>query len=114
MSQKFLRRYTDITALSYVLLNERITLLNPRTWDDRNDSYFLALYRKKKKLASVVALCFAQAAETYHHWKVFAPGPAGVCVHFRREELLEALSGHHGFRSGLVDYRTIDNLTEDQ
>jgi len=36
-----------------MLLNESITLLNPRTWDDRNDSYFLALYKKKKKLASV-------------------------------------------------------------
>ncbi len=114
MSQKSLRRYTDITALSYMLLNETITLLNPRTWDDRNDSYFLALYKKRKKLASVLALCFAQAAETYHHWKVFASGPAGVCVHFRQEELLDALSAHQGLRSDLVDYRTIDNLAENQ
>jgi hypothetical protein len=30
MSQKSLRRYTDITALSYLLTNERITLL----WTD--------------------------------------------------------------------------------
>src|SRR5882762_1657631 len=114
MSQKSLRRYTDITALSYLLSNESITLLNPRTWDDRNDSYFLSLYKKKKKLASVLALCFAQAAETYHHWKVFAPGPAGVCIHFRREDLLEALGAYNGVRSDTVDYKTIDELTENQ
>jgi hypothetical protein len=114
MSQKSLRRYTDITALSYLLTNERITLLNPRTWDDRNDSYFLGLYKKRKRLASVLALCFAQAAETYHHWKVFAPGPAGICIHFRHEELLEELSKHHQIRSDFVEYKTIDELTEDQ
>jgi hypothetical protein len=112
MSQKSLRRYTDITALSYILTNEKITLLNPQTWDDRNDSHFLRLYRKKRKLASVLALCFAQAAETYHHWKVFAAGSAGVCIHFQHGELLKALALHDGVHSGIVKYRTIDELTE--
>jgi len=50
MSEESLRRYTDITAPSHILNTTKITLLNPQTWDDKNDSYFLGLYRKKENL----------------------------------------------------------------
>jgi hypothetical protein len=59
---KFLRRYTNL------LKEQKITLLDPESWEDKNDSHFMSLYRKKKSLKSVLALCFTQASETFHHW----------------------------------------------
>ncbi len=53
MSGKYLRRYTDIPALIYLLSERKITLLDPQSWDDSNDSYYLSLYREKKNLKSV-------------------------------------------------------------
>lgn len=108
--KKYLRRYTDIPALVYLLSEQRITLLDPETWDDKNDSYFLKLYREKHKLQSVLALCFTRTSETYHHWRVFANGSSGACITFKRKELLEALGQQNGVRSGPVKYLKLGQM----
>src|SRR6516162_2706325 len=96
--KKYLRRYTDIPALVCLLSEQRITLLNPETWDDKNDSYFLKLYQERNRLQSVLALCFTRTTETYHHWRVFANGASGVCITFKREQLLDAIAKQRGVR----------------
>lgn len=83
----FLRRYTDLPAVIHMLQHRSLTLLDPETWDDKNDSRYLSLYKEKAGLKSILALCFTTNSETYHHWKIFAPGPAGVCVVFDRTAL---------------------------
>ena len=110
MSDTYLRRYTDLPALVYLLNTRKITLLDPQSWDDRNDSHYLTLYRQKKKLKSVLALCFTQAGETYHHWRVFANGSSGVCIRFRRSELLKAIKKQSGVRTGTVTYLTLTKI----
>jgi hypothetical protein len=110
VSKSSLRRYTDITALTYLLTERQITLLDPQTWDDRNDSHYLRLYRKRSNLQTVLALCFAQANETYHHWRVFASGSSGICIHFNRDELLETVKSRHGIRCHTVRYLTLGQL----
>lgn len=107
MSPQYLRRYTDLPSLIYMLSNRTITLLDPQTWDDTNDSYYLAQYREKKKLGSVLALCFTQASETYHHWRVFANGSSGVCIRFHRSDLLRAVKKQSNLRTGTTTYLTI-------
>lgn len=102
--RKYLRRYTDIPALVYMLSERRITLLDPESWDDKNDSHFLRVYREKKGLKSVLALCFTRTTETYHHWRVFANGSSGVCISFKRAQLLDAVGKHKGMQSGPVKY----------
>jgi Protein of unknown function (DUF2971) len=102
--KKYLRRYTDIPSLVYLLSERQITLLDPETWDDKNDSHFLRLYREKTGLQSVLALCFTRASETYHHWRVFANGSSGVCIGFKREELLTVVKKQSGVRTGPVKY----------
>jgi hypothetical protein len=84
---QFLRRYTNLPALIHLLTKRKITLLDPESWDDKNDSRFLTLYGKKNSLKTVLALCFAKSRETYHRWRVFADGPSGVCVRFDRKRL---------------------------
>lgn len=102
-----LRRYTDLPALLHMLTSRQITLLDPKTWDDKNDSFFMSLYKERKKLKTLLALCFSQTTETYHHWRVFSSGPAGVCIVFKRDALINHLEGVPGTLTKDVRYATL-------
>ena len=110
MSNASLRRYTDIPALTYLLTKQKITLLDPKSWDDSNDSHYLSLYKQRNKLKSLLALCFTQADETYHHWRVFAGGTSGVCIRFDRTVLLDTFAKQNGIRFEKVLYPTLVDL----
>jgi hypothetical protein len=110
MSEDYLRRYTDLTALMYLLHKRKITLLDPASWDDQNDSHYLTQYKEKRKLKSVLALCLMQSDERYHHWSVFAPGPSGVCIKLRRDELLAAVCKHAHIHMHPVTYMTLSKI----
>jgi len=102
-----LRRYSDLPALLHSLKHRCVTLLDPVTWDDTNDSYYLLKYKEKKKLKSVLALCLTDAEESYHHWRVFSHGPAGVCIDFHRADLISTLEQTSGVTVRAVEYRKI-------
>jgi hypothetical protein len=97
-----LRRYTNLASLIHILKRQTITLLNPATWDDRNDAYFMSEYRRIKQAKSVLALCFTTAPETYHHWRVFSHGGDGVCIEFDHQKLMWDLEDELGFSYGTV------------
>jgi hypothetical protein len=101
------RRYTDLPALLHMLKNRQVTLLDPVTWDDTNDSYYLLKYKEKKPLKSVLALCLTKADETYHHWRIFSHGSAGVCIAFHRGRLLRSLRAQLGVVVKDVEYRKV-------
>jgi hypothetical protein len=82
-SPQVLRRYPDIPLL-YLLHSQSITLLDPASWDDTNDSYFLLKYKLKKNLQSVLALCLTQTDETYHHWHILLDSITVGHTHARR------------------------------
>ena len=105
----YLRRYTDLPALLHLLASKQITLLDPKTWDDKNDSYFMSVYKDRKAMKSVLALCFSQAPETYHHWRVFSNGPAGVCIVFNRQALLDDLLKDPLVSVSAMTYLTMTN-----
>ncbi|MER9124260.1 hypothetical protein NKH81_14350 [Mesorhizobium sp. M0959] len=110
MADISLRRYTNLVATINLLRRRAITLLNPGTWDDRNDSHFLEQYKDRLAAKTVLALCFAEAYETYHHWKVFAPGSDGVCIEFDKSRLLSNLPVDSRLKRGEVRYRRIDEI----
>jgi hypothetical protein len=110
MTDVVLRRYTYLPNLLFMLRQQRITLLDPASWEDQNDPYFLTLYRTAKGCRSVLALCFADSVDTFHHWRVFANGPSGVCVQFDKEALIAALSHLPSVRVGNVKYLRLDQL----
>jgi hypothetical protein len=87
----YLRRYTDLPSLLYLLRNRKLTLIDPKSWDDSNDSHYISEYKRKNELASVLALCLTKATETYHHWKIFSGSSSGTCIRFKRSTLLNAL-----------------------
>lgn len=79
MKAKILRRYTKLPILIDTLVNKRIAMLNPDYWEDRNDASYIRIFKEKKALKTVLALCFTETSETFHHWKVFS-GDLGVFV----------------------------------
>lgn len=103
-SARYLRRFTDLTALFDILVRHRVTLLDPQSWDDKNDAYFMDAYRKASDWKTIRVLCLTQAEESYHHWRAFASGPAGVCIRFKRDPLLQAAERMTGVRHGPVVY----------
>lgn len=109
-SSRSLRRYTNLAATIHLLANRTITLLNPATWDDRNDAYFMAEYKRLRDAKAVLALCFAERQETYHHWRVFSAGADGVCIEFDKEKLLRVFMGDANITARSVDYKLIKEL----
>jgi hypothetical protein len=106
----FLNRFTSLPALLDALVHKRLTLLNPKWWEDGNDSYYIERYKQKGGFKTVLALCFTTKRETFHHWKVFSNGPSGVCVEFDRQRLIKGMSKEKGFRLGTVVYKYIYEL----
>ncbi len=110
MANLELFRYTELPALIHILTRGELTLLHPSTWDDKNDSSFVSFYRKKCNLKSVLALCFARSEETYHHWRIFAPGTSGVRIQFDESLLLQSIQNFPGLKTGDVKYLTINEF----
>lgn len=104
------RRYTNLAATIHLLQTREITLLPPDSWDDRNDRHFMAVYKKKRKLKTLTAICLSQGPETYHHWRVFSPNVDGVCIVLNREKLIAAFDGIPGVRKQTVHYEQVQRL----
>ncbi len=105
-----LLRYTNLPVLLDMLINKKITLLDPSSWEDRNDAFYVEKYKEIKNLKTVLALCFTTKAETFHHWKVFADSSAGVCVRFNKYKFFASLKKDPGIKIGNVTYNPMRTL----
>lgn len=105
-----LKRYTTLASAVDMLVNERLALLDPSKWKDTNDTHFLGAFTECVKAKGIYAACFTQAAETYHHWQVFAGDNEGVCVEFDKEALLESLVQQRNYEWDDMKYRTLAQL----
>jgi hypothetical protein len=93
-----------------MLRTKTITLLNPATWDDKNDAYYMAEYKRLKHAVTVLALCLTESDEKYHHWKVFSHGSDGVCIEFDKLQLLRTWKGDPMIKKGGVTYMLIKEM----
>lgn len=109
---KFVRRYTTLSSALQTLRQEKLVLLNPSSWDDSNDTFFMDMYRRKLPERAVRALCCTMAKETYHHWKVFTSGIEGICIEFAREPLESAINQRAGFSAKPVEYLQVKQLAQ--
>lgn len=90
------KRYTSVSAVRELLKTGKIYFVNPVRWSDRNDCYFMNLYKTGRKIRALYALCYSVMPETYHHWKVFTKPKKGVCIEFKRAELESVLRKKFG------------------
>lgn len=107
---EYIRRYTTLSNALYTLNQKKLVLMNPTTWDDKNDIQFMELYKEHIKAKSLFALCCTSAGETYHHWKVFAQGIEGICIEFHRNNLETALASNPNVRFNRVAYKPVEWL----
>ncbi|WP_145975068.1 DUF2971 domain-containing protein [Cereibacter sphaeroides] len=110
-----IRRYMTIASLIDVLRQKKLALLNPDSWDDRNDRLFMQKYKDYKGAAGLYGMCAALRGETYHHWKIFGGGASGACLVLDRKTLeiyFNELQKQRGkrVRYGEVSYLTLEKV----
>jgi len=98
--RKSLFRYTNLASAIDIIRKNRITLLNPNTWEDRGDAFYIEAFARRFGYETVQALCFSAKPQTFHHWKVFTEGTDGVCIEFDRVKVETAIRkiGHTQLR----------------
>ena len=98
MTTQKLRRYTTLTSLIDIIRTETLTLLSPSFWTDKNDVYVMDQYKQSnpEKFKTLLALCFTEAEETFHHWNVFAGDSSGVCIVFNKDALIGLMEEERG------------------
>lgn len=106
----YIKRYTSISSVIDMLSRRELALLDPQTWDDRNDRYYMGLYKEHSHAASLYAACFTQDQETYHHWRVFTGTSDGACIEIDRAKLEKHVAGTPNIRVGEVDYKTLKEI----
>jgi hypothetical protein len=107
---KFVRRYTSIAATIDILRRKELPLLDPQTWDDRNDRYFMNLYKDARKIGGLYGLCAATCSETYHHWRVFTACADGACIEIKRQAFEASLAALPGVRFGDIEYLKLEEV----
>ena len=110
---KKLNRYTTLPVLLDMLKRKRLVLLDPSSWEDKNDSEIILEYKKRKRVRKLFALCFSYGDETIHHWKTFADGTSGCCVQFDSDQLIDLLNHTRGIRYGKVEYKKLKDLKDE-
>ena len=101
---KILSRYMSRKYLGDLLKNRRLTLLNPDSWEDRNDSETIKLYAKRMQYKVIYVACFTSTSETNHHWHLYGRDD-GIRVVFNAEMLIQAAE-----KSGLCTCKAIEYI----
>lgn len=105
-----LRRYTSLPSLLDTLVTRKITLGGYAHWVDANDRRALRLYQETLHYGFVGAMCLTRAAETFHHWEIFAGGPSGVCLVFNRDAFEQAFAGQMHFMAKPMEYTQLTQI----
>ncbi len=95
-----------------MLKRRRLVLLEPTSWEDKNDSEIMAEYKRRKGVKRLFALCFSHGDETIHHWKAFADGTSGCCIEFDMREFKALMRKHPDVRHGPVNYKTLQEIRD--
>lgn len=109
-----LMKYTNLPAALHILSQRRLTLLDPARWDDRNDAHFMKQFSAATGAARVLATCFTQTADTYHHWRVFAGGSDGIRLEIDKAKLMSAASRDASLLCGEVSYLEVNAFRQRQ
>jgi hypothetical protein len=111
MTKEAFRKYTNLPVLLNILNTKKITLSDPANWEDKNDSQFIEVFKRTNNYKTVLASCFSESEETYHHWKIYAGSISGICIEFNDNILLQR-SSLPNVKVGAVEYHEIKWLEE--
>lgn len=105
-----LNRFTTLPVLLDLLERKKLVLLDPETWEDKNDVEVIKEYKKKAGIRKLFALCFTHENETIHHWKTYSHGSSGCCIEFNAAKIFDILSSHKNIRHNAVIYKKLQDV----
>lgn len=110
MNIKRLKRFTTLPVLLDFLQRKKLVLLDPKIWDDRNDSEIILEYKRRKNIKNLFAVCFTHGDETIHHWKTFSDGPSGCVIEFDAQKLFKVIDKISGISHKEVNYLKLRDI----
>src|SRR6478736_6816132 len=105
-----LSRFTTLPILLDLLQRKKLTLLDPKSWDDRNDAEIILEYKKRKKIKGLFVVCFSCGDETIHHWKTYSNGASGCIIEFNAVKLLSIVDKLPNVIHKKVEYRKLSDI----
>lgn len=108
---KILRKYTTLPVLLDILYRNKLTLLKPDSWSDRNDVKVMLHYQELYKPKLVLATCFSFGAESVYHWNAFSNGNAGCMIEINAKKFFEKLSSYQSLVCGKIKYLKINQIS---
>lgn len=105
-----LNRFTTLPVLLDLLQRQKLTLLDPKSWEDKNDSEIILEYKSKKKIKNLFAICLSHGDETIHHWKTFSNGSSGCLIEFDAQKLFAIIDKIPNLRHKEVIYRKLSDI----
>jgi len=105
-----LNRFTTLPVLLDLLQRQKLTLLDPKSWEDKNDSEIILEYKSKKKIKNLFAICLSHGDETIHHWKTFSNGSSGCLIEFDAQELFAIIDKIPNLKHKEVTYRKLSDI----
>jgi hypothetical protein len=109
---KKLNRFTTLPVLLDLLQRKKLTLLDPKLWDDRNDSEVILEYKARKKIKNLFAVCLSCGDETVHHWKTFSNGNSGCVIEFNAPKLFKIINKIENLRHKRVVYKKLSEIED--
>jgi len=109
---KKLNRFTTLPVLLDLLQRKKLTLLDPKLWDDRNDSEVILEYKARKKIKNLFAVCLSCGDETVHHWKTFSNGNSGCVIEFNAQKLFKIINKIENLRHKKVVYKKLSEIED--
>jgi hypothetical protein len=83
-------------------------LLDPKSWEDKNDSEIILEY--KKKIKNLFAICLSHGDETIHHWKTFSNGSSGCLIEFDAQKLFAVIDKIPNLKHKKITYRKLSDI----
>lgn len=105
-----LNRFTTLPVLLDLLQRQKLTLLDPKSWEDKNDSEIILEYKNKKKIKNLFAICLSHGDETIHHWKTFSNGSSGCLIEFDAQKLFAIIDKIPNLKHNEVTYRKLSDI----
>lgn len=105
-----LNRFTTLPVLLDLLQRQKLTLLDPKSWEDKNDSEIILEYKNKKKIKNLFAICLSHGDETIHHWKTFSNGSSGCLIEFDAKKLFAIIDKIPNLKHKEITYRKLSDI----
>lgn len=105
-----LNRFTTLPVLLDLLQRQKLTLLDPKSWEDKNDSEIILEYKNKKKIKNLFAICLSHGDETIHHWKTFSNGSSGCLIEFDAQKLFAIIDKIPNLKHKAITYRKLSDI----